>query len=225
MYVYWMFKVIEKLIRNRYYSANHKHKSELTCQCSKSCVYVGHTHIHMSQQQQQQHHHHAVWCAFCKANARHPLFLYVITDKRQSLLDLLNREDKQQQEKEKEVDEEEDDDADAEEEDVNADAFHVYIGLSSHPEVYVRSHNRDEGYRAGPKVTKAVAPYWEVQLALEIKSNSKQFKFDCRKAARKGIASLIACLCERSAKTGLPLLCKQRSFVQQIYERYTSKEV
>ena len=52
----------------------------------------------------------------------------------------------------------------------------VYVGVSCQPLVRCRCHNREPGFRAGVKQTKAVSPHWEWQVIMPLQSHARHHK-------------------------------------------------
>jgi hypothetical protein len=60
-----------------------------------------------------------------------------------------------------------------------------YVSASSQPFARLLCHNRQRGLRAGGKATKAVAPNWVLELAVEVKvTDVETHKLECRLGAR-----------------------------------------
>lgn len=76
-------------------------------------------------------------CQYCAQHEPHPLFVYLIRDKRSPMTTLqdINKTD-------------------------------AYIGTSRLPLHRLESHNRNKAFRTGAKSSRGIAPYWQVEFIL-----------------------------------------------------------
>lgn len=123
-------------------------------------------------------------CAWCRSSQTHPLFLYLLVDKRIDFERISNRRQ-------------------------------FYIGLSSQPLVHIHCQNRIRGYRAGTKVTKHVAPHWELQLIVQVFEKGKQHKLNCRVA--QSASFLCIYFIKLAEAFSLPLFAKYPSRLLKYY--------
>ena len=128
-------------------------------------------------------------CMFCKAdNNKHPLYLYMITDRRIPISDLATSSNK----------------------------YH-HIGLSSHPFIHTHCQNRVNGFRAGVKSTKAIAPYWVLQLTIEVRSDAKLHKMAYKKAKKeKKLIAFLQHIYKLAVEQDTPIYCKDPDGIQRL---------
>ena len=91
-------------------------------------------------------------CTYCEEKIKHPLFLYLLIDDRVNLHSNIITRDQ------------------------------IYVGLSSQPLEHVKCHNRETGYKAGVKITKANAGHWKLHLCLQVNKQGKKHKMAWRKS-------------------------------------------
>jgi len=93
-----------------------------------------------------------------------------------------------------------------------------YVGLSSQPLLHTRCQNRQSGLRAGIKVTKAVAPHWELQLVVESRGDGKAHKAACKRA-KNDVLFVARYLWQLSVRQATPLFCNQTPLVRAVLRR------
>jgi hypothetical protein len=124
-------------------------------------------------------------CDLCIQRRAHPLFLYLITDSRVPLPNIVSK-------------------------------YQQYVGLSSQPLIRTRSHNREPGYKVGVKATKAVAPFWELQIVIQVLRNSKHHKQAWKQAKTNRVFFLLKYLCQLSVEQSTPIFAKDTTVIWHI---------
>lgn len=129
-------------------------------------------------------------CTYCAVNssAKHPLFLYLITDDRVPLREIQNVPNK-----------------------------HHHAGLSSHPVIHTLCQNRLPGYRAGIKSTKAISPHWELQAVVPVLADATEHKNSWKRANKeKKLSIFLQHMYDLSIRQNTPIYCKDPHAIRSL---------